>query len=231
MRNPIKSIPALYIEILAAFVLIIIVAFIAQHQVERAGYLNSLKSETWQLKTLWGMMLTFRKGRYTPLGESFPVGNDPDVPNNGKLCCLYFEVNNKGEKITLVGVADAMADCRADGNTDAKVGEGFYIPSIQTKYGIKYMEPVTWESSEKAGYWVGLMKYYYDGTNTIPYDREFAKDHIAIVGFPSEYGSTGQATYIVNEKGIVYAKDLGKGEYIDTFPGPDPTAYGWVKLQ
>jgi hypothetical protein len=71
------------------------------------------------------------------------------------------------------------------------------------------------------------MKYYQDGDKLIPYDREFSKNHYAIVAFPSEYGITGESTLIISEEGTVYAMDFGKAEYLDTYPGPNPKDFGW----
>jgi len=183
------------------------------------------------LKTYNGMMATFKKSNYQGIGNSYPVGYDPTVPNSGKYCALYYEVNNAGERITLIGVADANADCRADGDTAADEDVGSYIPVVKTTGSASYLAPVTWTGASKAGYWFGMMKYYHDGSTRIPYDRKFSKDHYAMVAFPDDYGSSGQTTFIINEEGTVYSKDLGKGEYIDTFPGPDPVAHGWEIAQ
>ena len=40
----------------------------------------------------------------------------------------------------------------------------------------------------------------------------------AFCAFPSEYGVTGNKTFVVNEKGHVFWKDIG-GSAVDSFPG------------
>jgi hypothetical protein len=179
-----------------------------------------------RLRTYNGMLVTFRHGNYQARGRKYPQGSGPET-NSGKFCALYYETNNSGDRVTLIGIADAKADCRADGDTDAIEEDGFYIPCIRTTGATVYQSPVTVPMRAKAGHWVGLMEFYFDGKKKIPYDDEYSKDHYALVVFPDEYGSTGERTYIINETGRVYSKDCGKGEYIDTYPGPDPTEHGW----
>jgi hypothetical protein len=54
----------------------------------------------------------------------------------------------------------------------------------------------------------------------------------ALVAFPAEYGSTGVMTFIVNQDGVVYQKDLGKttaktAQAMKAFD-PDPT---WKQIK
>ena len=157
-----------------------------------------------------------------------PIGNDPSDINNGKFCSLYFQVNSKGEKMTLIAKVLACADYRASNPPGSAVG--VFVSYYKNKDGeYYYLSPVTFNLAPIDGYWFALMKYYSNGKETLPYDKEFSKEHFAIVAFPAEYGVTGIYTLIVNEEWDVYMKDLGKGEYIDTYPGPDPTKYGWEK--
>jgi hypothetical protein len=182
------------------------------------------------LSWLYYTFKTWRKSVYTDLGKSYPVGNDPSVKNNGKLCGLYYEVNNIGEQVTLIGIADAGADYRSSEYSLSDTGT--YIPCKRLPDGkIKYLSEVKFERKPKAGYWFALMKYYYNGKKKIPYDKEYSKNHYAIVIFPSEYGISGKGTYIFNEEGILYKRDLGDTTYVDTFPGPDPVQHGWEIAQ
>lgn len=182
------------------------------------------------LKTFNGMFGTYHKKGYADLGRIFPIGNDPTVPNNGKYCGLYYEVNNASERVTLIGVADANADCRADGNTDASESGGSYIPSISVN-GYSPLPEVKFKCSPKHGYWFALMEYDSDGQQKIPYDKEYSKTHYALVAIPADYGNTGKETLIINQEGKVYKLDRGVGGYIDTYPGPDPTTQGWTLEQ
>ena len=77
------------------------------------------------------------------------------------------------------------------------------------------------------GYWYALMKYYDDGSRKIPYDKEYSEEHFAIIAFPFEYKESGWNTYIINEEGKIYRKDLEGSGYLDTYPGPDPLLQGW----
>ena len=45
---------------------------------------------------------------------------------------------------------------------------------------------------------------------------------------PKVYGRTGRRTFIGDEKGIIYAKDLGAGVTVGRFPA-DPEAEGWER--
>jgi hypothetical protein len=77
------------------------------------------------------------------------------------------------------------------------------------------------------GYWFGLLKYYQNQSGKQPYDIAYSQKHFAITAYPHDYGYKGKKTFLMSETGIIYSKDLGKGQYIDTYPGPDPTMHGW----
>ena len=166
---------------------------------------------------------------YAGQGRTYPVGNDPTVKNNGKFCGLYYETNNVGECVVLIGAEEANADFRATGILDAKDGDiGSYTPCICFENGTEYKKEVTFQIAPKQGYWFALMKYIdLDGIKQ-PYDKEYSGDHFAIVAFPAEYGVTGENTYIINEEGTVYQLDRGEGGYLDTYPGICPVDHGWV---
>jgi hypothetical protein len=178
------------------------------------------------LKTLNAMFSSYKKKGYAGLGRIYPVGNDPTVPNDGKFCGLYYEVNNALDRITLIGKGEAAADCRADGNIEAAEGEGSYIPSIYIEAYTPQPE-LKFECKPKQGYWYALMKFYQDGEKKVPYDKGAARNHFAIVAFPAEYGKSGEEIFIINEEGTVYSIDFGQAKYIDTYPGPDPTKSNW----
>jgi len=179
------------------------------------------------LKTYNGMMKTFKESNYQARNKSYPQGYGPET-NSGKYCALYYEINSAGEFVALIDQAAAHADCRADGDTDAIEEEGCYMRYTSDAHALV---PVSFQMKPKAGYWYGLMMYCHDGEKSIPYDNTYSKDHYALVAFPSDYGSTGQTTFIINEEGTVYSKDRGKSGYLDTYPGPDPVKHGWEVAQ
>lgn len=91
---------------------------------------------------------------------------------------------------------------------------------------------------DKSGYWLRVMKADESG-------QAYASDEdgdglsytnggkYAFCAFPYEYGKTGLDTFIVNEEGVVYQKDLGPGASsgCDTWPGIDPTTKGWAPTE
>lgn len=178
------------------------------------------------LKTLCMAMVTFKKKEYACRGRSYPVGNDPEVKNSGKLCGLFYEVDNDGNTIALIRAELAQADFRSGGSADPRIGG--YVPCRLAGDIVENLSPAVFTKAPNSGYWFALMEYYHDGEQRVPYDKEHAKHSFGIVAFPAEYGRTGENTYIINEEGTVYARDLKTGAYIDTYPGPDPTGLGWV---
>ena len=52
----------------------------------------------------------------------------------------------------------------------------------------------------------------------------------AFCAFPAEYKKTGHFTYIVNEKGKIYKKDL-KGEPVHKWPSEMPQTKGWDSIE
>lgn len=92
----------------------------------------------------------------------------------------------------------------------------------------------------KDGYWFrALVKKgwgeYVDDRLPAPADPQVADkpstndSQFGFCAHPAEYGVTGVLTFIVNEEGVVYAKDRGVGasEAILTWPGLDPALSGW----
>ncbi len=89
-------------------------------------------------------------------------------------------------------------------------------------------------AAPKNGYWLRVMKtddggvaYVLDGDGDGVSNTNPAK--YAFCAYPAEYGKGLTLTYIVNEEGVVYEKDLGPDakEGIDAWPGADPTTKGW----
>ena len=91
------------------------------------------------------------------------------------------------------------------------------------------------EPADKAGYRFSVMETDENGR---PYaldedgdgKSETNPSKYAFCAYPRAYGETGKHTFIVNEEGVVYAKDLGPGakEGCATWPDYDPTTKGWL---
>ena len=129
-----------------------------------------------------------------------PTAAGTGATNAGTFSGVYYEVNNAGERVTLIGRAEAEADCRASGRVNHNYeDEGSYIPSINID-GRRYLEPSTFQMNNKQGYWFGLMKFYQDGDKKIPYDNEYSKNHYAIIAFPDDPPASGKWTFIINEQ-------------------------------
>ena len=61
--------------------------------------------------------------------------------------------------------------------------------------------------------------------NAINWDGDFA-----ICATPAGYGQGGRKTYLMKTDGDVWAKDLGKSEFVTDFPSGIESA-GWVKVE
>lgn len=162
-------------------------------------------------------MNVIKNCNYQARNYKYPQGYGPGT-NSGKLCALYFEVNNSGQRIMLIDKALAQADCRADGNTAGNdEGIGSYIPVIVKDNNSKsYLSPVTFKMKPYHGYWFALC----EGREIHQYDNTFSKNFYAIIAFPADYGKTGKQTYLINEEGKIYHLDFGKGVFRN-YPGPD----------
>jgi len=181
------------------------------------------------MKVLFGMMITFRNSGYTEAGNCFPVGNDPTVKNSGKFCALRYEKNDAGWNVQLIKKHYARADYRSSEDSSSEIGT--YIPSIIEESGeVGYLKATKFKRCNLCGYWHALMKYYFDGENKIPYDKDYSREHFALVSFPAKYGESGTMTFILNEEGKIYGKDLGESVCLDTYPGPNPPDNGWERI-
>jgi|GEM_PF-1962466 len=124
---------------------------------------------------------------------------------------FYARTDESGKPLNLIVSTDARADLE---------GAARY-PSVGRAEASK-------------GYWLGALKK--DETAT-PYCQDADGDgasetNPAKYGFrawPAEYGKGGKMTFILNEEGVVYAKDLGAGGSCEAWPGEDPTKAGWVE--
>lgn len=69
-----------------------------------------------------------------------------------------------------------------------------------------------------------------------PYQKDYDGDgkcytnpiRYGFCAFPARYGETGKQTFIINEEGWVYCKDIG-GASVDIWPGKNPEENGWRK--
>lgn len=59
--------------------------------------------------------------------------------------------------------------------------------------------------------------------------KDQADSKFAVCAWPAEYGATGRRTYIVNEEGRIFSKDLGGLGRVEQWPAADPTTEGWVE--
>ena len=213
------------IELMIVIAIIAIIAAVAIPSLIKSKISANEGAAAAGLKTYNGMMATFKKSNYQGIGRKYPPGTG-GPRNSGKYCALYYEVNNAGERVTLIGVADANADARADGDTEGDEDTGSYVPVIKTTGAASVQSASTWQGSAKAGYWFGMCTQY----GTTSYDLTQASNHYGIVAFPDDYGSSGQTTFIVTEEGTVYSMDFGVGIWRNV-PSSDPVASGWEIAQ
>ncbi len=130
----------------------------------------------------------------------------------------YYHVQDaNGQKLKYIDVNMAKAD---------RLGLGAYTDIAPTP---------------KHGYWLRAMasdeagKPYVDETLSAPYAPPVEHkpstnaSKYGYCAYPEQYGVTGTHTFIVNEEGVVYAKDLGHDakEGCDAWPDLDPTTKGW----
>ena len=213
------------IELMIVIAIIAIIAAVAIPSLIKSKISANEGAAAAGLKTYNGMMATFKKSNYQGIGRKYPVGSAA-ITGAGKYCALYYEVNNAGDRVTLIGVADANADMRADGDTAGDEAVGSYVPVVKTTGSASYLAAVTWMGAAKAGYWFGLCQSY----GSTAYDTTQASNHYGICAFPADYGSSGQTSFAVNEEGTVYSMDFGTAIWRN-FPGIDPVSLGWTIAQ
>lgn len=216
------------IELMIVIAIIAIIAAIAIPSLIKSKISANEGAAAAGLKTFNGMMGTFKKKGYNNAGRVYPQGTG-GTANTGKYCGLYYEVNNNRERVTLIGVADANADCRADGDTDSTAGDiGIYVPSIRTTAATQFQIPSTWGSAAKQGYWYALCGSCLSigGGVAYTYGPQAAVNHYGLMAFPDSYGSSGESTFAISEEGTVYTVDFGDALYRD-YPGRNPIDAGW----
>ncbi|HXX93836.1 MAG TPA: hypothetical protein VEN81_09390 [Planctomycetota bacterium] len=149
-----------------------------------------------------------REEEYHPRSRGYWVGD---------VSTLYTWVPEVGrEPIKLIDISTAGAD-----QAPLKKGDLPRMEPIETM-----ILPMP-----KAGYSYRALTHYEDPLGKkVPYHSgsRFNADHFGFCASPLP-GRSGSRTFILNEGGDLYWKDLG-GERLDTFPA-HPEAAGWKKLQ
>ena len=109
------------IELMIVIAIIAIIAAVAIPSLIKSRIAAYEGAAASSLKTFNGQMANFRKKMYAGFGRTYPRGSGGT--NGGKYCGLYYEINNAGERVVLIGAAEANADLRANGDT-AKAVDG-----------------------------------------------------------------------------------------------------------
>ena len=154
--------------------------------------------------------------------EYAAVGHDGDEPgiyalklisDPGMQNGLYWETA-EGEEPSPVGAFVAAA-----------AGEGYSAKSGRTPYHGYFYRLLYKQGTNAKG---GALDYFKDGLMT---------EGFALVAWPAEYGNSGIQTFIVNQDGTVFQKDLGKdtataAEAINSYdPDSTWTAVADAKLE
>ncbi|MFC1479328.1 DUF2950 family protein [Planctomycetota bacterium] len=210
------------IELMIVIAIIAIIASVAIPSLIKTKRSSNESAAAASMKTLNGMLATYRQGRYQGYGYKYPWGGGGPATNRGKYCGLYFELGNDGKRVSLIDNALARADCRADGDTAGNLALGSYVPVMRTTGPPQYQTAATFRLMPRVGYWFCLSRLRID---MYTYDLKQAKNHYGLMSFPSEYGQTGECTFVMNEEGEVFGFDFGLGAYRD-FP-KDPMNEGW----
>ncbi len=139
--------------------------------------------------------------------------SDPEGPRyywTLDVAGFYYGLDPGGRLLKYVDVAIANAD---------RTGLGAYAKEPPRPY---------------AGYWLRVLTKDEKGT---PYAQDVEgkgqkrtnRSSYGFCAYPAEYGVTGTKTFIVNEKGVGYEKDLGPDakDGVDAWPADDPTEKGW----
>ncbi|MEK7449320.1 MAG: DUF2950 family protein, partial [Planctomycetota bacterium] len=133
------------------------------------------------------------------------------------VSCFYRMLRADGAtKVQMIDIAFAKAD--AVPAPDGVLGTE---PTIENFAG-NNIKP-----TPKSGYFFKAMKLNSRGN---PYNQETVGNNVAatnqtefaFAAYPAEYGKSGRRTFIVNEGGTIYAKDLGPNFGIKEEPKPAP---------
>ncbi|MFH1708496.1 MAG: DUF2950 family protein [Planctomycetota bacterium] len=215
------------IELMIVIAIIAIIAAIAIPSMLKSRISANENAAAASLKTINGMMVVFRTKGYNCLPGHYLRGTGGPATNRGKFCALFYEDNNAGQQVSLISLADAMADCRADGDTAANAGAvGSYVPVQKTTGPIVYGTPTTFRLAAKQGFWYALC---IERMNNYTYDNTCAKLHFGFVAFPGDYGSTGECIFVMNEEGIAYGQDFGVSHF-RAYP-ESPNSEGWAEVR
>jgi hypothetical protein len=107
------------------------------------------------------------------------------ISTEGKRDGLYWEAR-EGEKESPLGPLVAQAS-----------REGFANPDLQPFHGY-YFKIIKGQGKHAEG---GAYTYVVKGKMILGF---------AIIAYPAEYGNSGVMTFMVNQEGIIYQKNLGK---------------------
>jgi hypothetical protein len=143
------------------------------------------------------------------------------VPHDGNPAGVFAERLMSDE-----GRQNGLYYPTAEGEPESPVGdfiaaaaaEGYRAGEAKAYHGYRY-RPLFAQSANANG---GAMSYYEDG---------LLVNGFALLAWPAEYGVSGVMTFIVNQDGVVFQKDLGEEtdslvESINTFDPGD----GWVAI-
>ncbi|MBV8881792.1 MAG: DUF2950 family protein, partial [Planctomycetaceae bacterium] len=95
-------------------------------------------------------------------------------------------------------------------------------PEGAARYGLTVMP--------KNGYFYKMMVSDPDGEAYQKDDGKTNKTRYGVVAWPAVPGATGRFTFITNETGKSYKKDL-LGQPVDRWPGKDPVKDGWTPVE
>ena len=122
------------------------------------------------------------------------------VPHDGNPAGVYAERLMSDE-----GRQNGLYYPTAEGEPESPVGEfiaaaaseGYRAGAAQAYHGYRY-RPLYGQTAAASG---GAMSYYEDG---------LLVNGFALIAWPAEYGVSGVMTFIVNQDGVVFQKDLGE---------------------
>lgn len=127
----------------------------------------------------------------------------------GDVAGLYAFKDSQGQPVGLIEEALALADASPQQEHDLAGGS----PVPKNGY---YFSVLTLDDQGN------LYQADTDGDGRAVENTE----RFAFCAWPAQYPATGRLTYMVDESGIVYAKDNG-GAAVTQWPGLDPTQSGW----
>jgi len=107
---------------------------------------------------------------------------------------------------------------------------GLYLPTDVNGNRLKIVDYETARADAQgsalpsSGYLFDLLQT--DESGTTPYSAN-RKTKVGFVAYPAVYGKSGLRTFVVNENGSVYGKDIGTVRLMG-YPGLNPIAKGWA---